>query len=37
VFLSKLEQRMGNETFAHLQQTARAEGQQEQVLRTLAQ
>lgn len=36
-FLDKLEQRMGNETFARLQQSARAEGQQEQVLRTLAQ
>jgi Tfp pilus assembly protein PilF len=36
-FLEKLEQRMGNETFARLEQSARTEGQQEQVLRTLAQ
>src|SRR5579883_1053559 len=36
-FLNKLEQRMGNEAFAQIQQSARAEGQQEQVLRMLAQ
>jgi Tfp pilus assembly protein PilF len=35
-FLSKLEQRMGNETFAHLRQAAQTSGQQEQVLQTLA-
>jgi tetratricopeptide (TPR) repeat protein len=35
-FLEKLEQRMGNEAFARLQHIARAEGQQEQVLRMLA-
>jgi Tfp pilus assembly protein PilF len=36
-FLNKLEQRMGNETFASLRQTAQIEGQQEEVLRMLAQ
>lgn len=35
-FLSKLEQRMGNETFAHLRRAAQTDGQQEQVLQTLA-
>lgn len=36
-FLEKLEQRMGNEIFARLQHSARAQGQQEHVLRALAQ
>jgi tetratricopeptide (TPR) repeat protein len=36
-FLEKLEQRMGNEAFARLQHNACAEGQQEHVLRALAQ
>lgn len=36
-FLSKLEQRMGNDAFANLRQTAQLSGKQEQVLRLLAQ
>lgn len=36
-FLSKLEQRMGNAAFTNLRQAAQAEGQQEQVLRSLIQ
>lgn len=36
-FLNKLEQRMGNETFASLRLSAEMAGQQEQVLRALAQ
>jgi Tfp pilus assembly protein PilF len=35
-FLSKLEQRMGNETFAHLRQAAQTQGSQEQILHMLA-
>jgi Tfp pilus assembly protein PilF len=35
-FLNKLEQRMGNAAFASLRQAAQAEGQQEQILRSLA-
>lgn len=36
-FLNKLEQRMGNEVFANLRRNAEIAGQQEQVLRALAQ
>jgi Tfp pilus assembly protein PilF len=36
-FLNKLEQRMGNETFASLRQEAQTAGKQEQVLRALTQ